>query len=41
MKTKGYPRSNLGRRSMNGWSGARLLPWLGSAEAERRGCHGC
>jgi hypothetical protein len=40
MKMKGYPRCNRGRRSMNGWPGVRLLPWLGSAEAERRGRHG-
>jgi hypothetical protein len=32
--------SNLGHRSMNGWPGARLHPWLGSAEAERRVRHG-
>jgi hypothetical protein len=32
--------SNLGRRSTNGRLGAGLLPWLGSAEAEHRGCHG-
>jgi hypothetical protein len=32
--------SNLDRRSMNGRTGARLLHWLGSAEAERHGCHG-
>jgi hypothetical protein len=32
--------SNLSRRSMNGWTRARLLPWLGSAEAESRGHHG-
>jgi hypothetical protein len=31
--------SNLGRRSTNGWPGARLLPWLGSAEVERHGRH--
>jgi hypothetical protein len=31
--------SNLGRRSTNGRPGALLLPWLGSAEAERRGRH--
>jgi hypothetical protein len=40
MKTKGYPHSNPGRRSMNGWLGAHLLPWLGSTEAERRGRRG-
>jgi hypothetical protein len=32
--------SNLGRQSMNRWPATRLLPWLGSAEAERRGRHG-
>jgi hypothetical protein len=32
--------SNLGRRSMNGRPGARLLPWFGSAKAECRGRHG-
>jgi hypothetical protein len=40
MKTKGYPRSNPGRRSMNGRPGAHLLPWLGLIEAERRGHRG-
>jgi hypothetical protein len=40
MKTKGYPRSNLGHRLTNGQPGACLLPRLGSAEAERRGHHG-
>jgi hypothetical protein len=32
--------SNLGPRSTNGRPRAHLLPWLGSAEAERRGRHG-
>jgi hypothetical protein len=32
--------SNLSRRSTNGQPSARLLPWLGSVEAERRGHHG-
>jgi hypothetical protein len=40
MKTMGSPRSNLGRRSTNGWPGACLLPWLDSAKAKRCGRHG-
>jgi hypothetical protein len=40
MKMKGYPRSNPGRRSTNGWHGVCLLPWLGSTEAKRRRRHG-
>jgi hypothetical protein len=37
MKTKGYPHSNLERRSTNGRPRAHLLPWLGSTEVERHG----
>jgi hypothetical protein len=40
MEMKGYPHSNLGRRSTNGWPRVRLLPWLFSAKAERCGRHG-
>jgi hypothetical protein len=40
MKMKGYPRSNPGHRSMNGWLGVCLLPWLGSTEVECRRRHG-
>jgi hypothetical protein len=40
MKTKGYHRSNLACRSTNGRPEVRLLPWLGSTEAEHRGCLG-
>jgi hypothetical protein len=41
LKRKGVPSgSNLGHQSMNGWSRARLLPWLSLAEVEHRGRHG-
>jgi hypothetical protein len=40
MKMKEYPHSNPDCRSTNGRPGARLLPWLGSTDAERHGCHG-
>jgi hypothetical protein len=32
--------SNLGRWSTNGWPGAPLIPWLGSAKVERCRRHG-
>jgi hypothetical protein len=41
MKMKGYPYSNLDRRSMNGWSGACLLPPVQLGRDRAPGRHGC